>query len=558
MKKTLVVGLDAACWPYLDPLLKAGKLETLANLQEDGCWGILRSTMPAHTPTAWTSIITGKNPGKHGIFDHLLPVSGQHKLIPPNSKMRQGTPFWQRLAQAGIRVGLVNVPFTHPPEPVNGFVVCGFGAPASAQDIALPESAQTWLARQFPSFQPIVDPDLLKKGTPTEIFAAESRHQSQQVRIATELADRHEVQVVIINLMLLDHANHKMPALEQVQQSIIQSDADLKLLIDRFQPDNIMLFSDHGSRRVEGTFLLHAWLRDRGYCVQRKRKPAEKRAALNWLLVQWLQDDAHSTTVGARLLRSIIANGVPYLPPPLARRFWKRIEEDVPYAEAYVQFDENIDYQKSRVHPGTSYAGLLYLNLNHQPSGATPKSDERQFVDELIDQLSQLRDPVTGSPLIREIYTAQQLYQGPAADYGPDLILDVSDATCNVLTNFRRGATKEEKKSDYYVLDGREFGRHSNDGIFVFSGPDFNRGPTSAPGTVLDLPATLLHLYEVPIPEDYDGSVLTQVMAPQFLEAHPIRSQPGDDETFDLWQLEQTSDETDELLSHLQALGYIG
>jgi predicted AlkP superfamily phosphohydrolase/phosphomutase len=43
-------------------------------------------------------------------------------------------PFWQRLNEAGLRVGLVNVPFTYPADSIDGFVVTGFGAPEQATE----------------------------------------------------------------------------------------------------------------------------------------------------------------------------------------------------------------------------------------------------------------------------------------------------------------------------------------------------------------------------------------------------------------------------------------
>ncbi|HZD55089.1 MAG TPA: alkaline phosphatase family protein, partial [Anaerolineales bacterium] len=131
--KTLLVGLDAACWEYLNPLVETGRMPTLGNLVSSGTWGKLHSTMPPWTPTAWSSIITGKNPGKHGVFDMLWRRPGTYEFILSNARTREGTPFWKRLNQHGIRVGLVNIPFTHPPDEVDGFVVSGFGTPSSAR-----------------------------------------------------------------------------------------------------------------------------------------------------------------------------------------------------------------------------------------------------------------------------------------------------------------------------------------------------------------------------------------------------------------------------------------
>lgn len=84
-KKTIVVGLDAACWDYLNPLLNAGHLPTLRSFMDAGIWGTLLSTMPPWTPAAWSSIVTGKNPGKHGIYDLLWRRPGSYEFIPINA-----------------------------------------------------------------------------------------------------------------------------------------------------------------------------------------------------------------------------------------------------------------------------------------------------------------------------------------------------------------------------------------------------------------------------------------------------------------------------------------
>ena len=68
-KRVVVIGWDGATWDLIDPWIKEGKLPFLGSLKESGAFGLLQSTTPHLTPPAWTSIFTGVNPGKHGIFD---------------------------------------------------------------------------------------------------------------------------------------------------------------------------------------------------------------------------------------------------------------------------------------------------------------------------------------------------------------------------------------------------------------------------------------------------------------------------------------------------------
>ena len=67
--KLIVVGLDAATFDVIDPLVAAGDMPNLGGLLQRGARGTLRSTTHPLTPLAWTTMVTGVNAGKHGIWD---------------------------------------------------------------------------------------------------------------------------------------------------------------------------------------------------------------------------------------------------------------------------------------------------------------------------------------------------------------------------------------------------------------------------------------------------------------------------------------------------------
>ena len=144
------------------------------------------------------------------------------------------------------------------------------------------------------------------------------------------------------------------------------------------------------------------------------------------------------------------------------------------------------------------------------------------------------------------------------AELGPDIIIDSYNAQWNILSTFRRGARAENMRAGYFVDNFNDFGHHSRDGIFIFSGDDFNDAGF-APGNrqIRDVPATLLHLYGIPIPDDYDGRVLENLLTPEFVSQQPISYQPGDGESVVSVEDLYSPEETDELLGHLRALGYV-
>ena len=69
MARTLLLGLDGATFTVLDPLMERGVMPFLRSLVDRGVRAPLRSIVPPLTPPAWTSVMTGKRPGQHGVFD---------------------------------------------------------------------------------------------------------------------------------------------------------------------------------------------------------------------------------------------------------------------------------------------------------------------------------------------------------------------------------------------------------------------------------------------------------------------------------------------------------
>ena len=65
--RVFIVGLDGATFDLILPWIREGRLPSLSHMMENGVYGELRSTIPILTPVAWSSFMTGKNSGKHGI-----------------------------------------------------------------------------------------------------------------------------------------------------------------------------------------------------------------------------------------------------------------------------------------------------------------------------------------------------------------------------------------------------------------------------------------------------------------------------------------------------------
>lgn len=127
----LLIGLDGATWDLILPWVAEGRLPNLGALLREGSWGTLLSTVPPATFPAWSSFLTGLNPGRHGIFDFTRRKFGTYEVEFVNSTYRRGRSLFRIASEAGKRVGVIGVPATYPPEKVNGFLISGFDAPVA-------------------------------------------------------------------------------------------------------------------------------------------------------------------------------------------------------------------------------------------------------------------------------------------------------------------------------------------------------------------------------------------------------------------------------------------
>ena len=100
--KVLIVGLDGATFDLIKPWVASGDLPTFASLLKQGSYGALRTVLPPLTAPAWSSMVTGTNPGKHGLVDFWardLPGYGFRLL---NASSRARPTLWDAASQAAF------------------------------------------------------------------------------------------------------------------------------------------------------------------------------------------------------------------------------------------------------------------------------------------------------------------------------------------------------------------------------------------------------------------------------------------------------------------------
>ena len=139
MTQVILIALDGATLELLAPWFRQGHLSLLARLFREGAGGILQSTVPWTTPTAFASLATGTNPGKHGVYDFGRLLGRKYSsFVPTNGADMRGPTVWKLLSDAGLTCGLVNMPMTYPVEEIEHFAIAGIPYPSGSQRICHP------------------------------------------------------------------------------------------------------------------------------------------------------------------------------------------------------------------------------------------------------------------------------------------------------------------------------------------------------------------------------------------------------------------------------------
>lgn len=126
--RVVLIGLDAADWLVIEPLVRAGELPTFARLMKVGPTGRLHATPPLISPMLWTTIATGQSPENHGVLDFMVDLPGGRQA-PVGSSNRLVPAMWNLFSDAGRRVAIVGWWATWPAESVRGVMVSDALAP---------------------------------------------------------------------------------------------------------------------------------------------------------------------------------------------------------------------------------------------------------------------------------------------------------------------------------------------------------------------------------------------------------------------------------------------
>jgi predicted AlkP superfamily phosphohydrolase/phosphomutase len=545
--KVFCIGLDGATFDLIQPFLAQGKLPTFKKLMERGAWSELRSTVPPVTASAWSSFMTGKNPGAHGLYDFMQRRANSYDLAPVSARDRDGKAIWDLMGDAGKRVIVMNVPVTWLPQPVNGLLITGMLTPRNAENYTYPKELAEELRREIGDYIVYSD-EVYSKGRGETFLNALKYSATQRVRAADYLLQKYPADFFMLVFPETDtvshglwsaydptHHDHNPAEAEKLRDGILEIyehiDGLLERLITNHQsPISILLMSDHGHGPVRNFLYVNNFLAQRGYLKFKSNLASQlKRAAFQLGL----------TPRFAYNLLLAIGLG------KLRRTLDKRRGGRGLLKRFFLSFGD-VDWSRTRAY-SIGYIGEVHINLRgREPQGIVSPGEEYEHVrDVVITSLRELTLP-DGAPLVEHIWKKEEIYHGAHLANAPDILFLPRNLETIAFGDFEFGSNKVIEKS-FGVSSS-----HRMNGIFVASGAGIKNAGEFSGAQLIDLAPTILHLMGLPVPTDMDGRVVTEALA----DARAVEyggTSAGNAVTRDGY----SEEEEKEVIERLADLGYI-
>ena len=545
-----VIGLDGVPWTLLQPWIDQGHLPTLAQFQAGGAWGGLRSSIQFLTAVAWSSFITGMNPGKHGIFDFARRIPGTYDQELTNAARRAGRSLWRILSDAGRRVGVVNVPMTFPPEPVNGFLISGLDTPGLDSPYTYPPELKSEVNDVHFIAVSTIGKSLDQYLAET-LEGVDKRFELLWRTIEREPLDFYmwvEMETDAIQhcswRLMGDPAHPNHDAILQVYKRIDQHLARLAARL----PDDVALIimSDHGAGPIEKTVYLDRWLARHGWLHYKQERG-----------LSMADRGRHLARVGVRQTLYLAQRFLPVA----VKGFLKRFSGAHAAVETFID-KADIDWSRTIAY-STGNLGNINLNIKgRDPQGVIEPDQVEEVIQAITEALYDLRDPDTGERMVAQVMRREEIYTGDMVERAPDLLIRWTDdkylATKDYESNPNGPLFGDKQKfgrhGAAYALD--QTGTHIIEGICIFYGYGVRAGARLQNAELIDLAPTILHILDTPIPRAMDGRVLTEALAPEFAQK-PIRYEDDDRDIRGGPDIDLSEEDEEAIRARLQGLGYV-
>jgi predicted AlkP superfamily phosphohydrolase/phosphomutase len=492
MPKAIVIGLDGATFDLMTPWMDEGRLPILNQLQQHGSSGILRSTIPPYSAPAWTSIITGVNPGRHGIYDFFRTDSLTYKLV--NSRQRKAPALWNYLTKMGKKSLVINVPGTYPPDEISGVMISGLLAPSKRSNFTFPISLKQRLTKDdlgLFEFEQVAVDDLPKslaaRYAPDKLVDMVNAATDSHATITKNLMRSFEWDFLMVVFRGIDDIQHLLWGNNAAILSCYQqADYWLGELIQSAPSSLIVIVSDHGFGPVKKYLYANNVLYNAGY-LKTYSNPRNSGSLISMNLYEKFSRCFFFLVPLRKFLHTSAGQKI------------IRVSDE----------KRNINMNESKaVYHSVCSCGIRILPKN---GFALEKKEFDEECQNIKNLFSNIIDPDTGQRVIHKIYSVSEAYSLNAVNSPLDLILEMEPGY-GLQTILKQFGNKSENQQ-LPILSSPDFfswaGDHRPEGIVFLSGPGIRSGQ-SLSASVLDIVPTILAWMQLSIPDIVEGRILNE------------------------------------------------
>lgn len=266
-KKVVLLGLDGVPFTLLQEYMEKGLMPQLSKLCNSGSLMQMKSTLPEVSSVAWSSFMTGKNPGEHGIFGFMELDRESYGYTFPNYKTLKTKPVWE---QDNIKTVAFNIPQTYPARPMNGVTVSGFVA-LDLKKGSYPERIYNYLHGMGYK----IDVNARLAAEDPEKFFTELFNVFDKRKIAIKnLYENEEWDLFIGTITETDRLHHFFfnSALQGEHYGVFERfyselDTFIGEMAEKAKNDDALFLtcSDHGFTEIKTEVYINRWLSENGY-----------------------------------------------------------------------------------------------------------------------------------------------------------------------------------------------------------------------------------------------------------------------------------------------------
>jgi len=516
MKKIIIIGLDGACLDILMPWIEQGFLPQMSSLFRRGVYSELTTIIPPVTPPAWTSLVTGKNPGKHGItWGFFKPKDNSYETTTISALDNKAKCIWDYLTEHNMSSIVINVPVTHPAKKIKGILIPGFMAPPNPVCYH-PNILDDFQRANGRRYRVYGDADFTDLGAEKALQDYIDLTMMRK-RAALYFAQKYEWEFLMVEFQKTDEVFHAFGDAKyenlrlRLYQCVDECVGDIVHVLGK--DANVFLVSDHGMGESRWHCCLNTWLKEQGFLTYMRGATAKVDTLLT--VMKGTMDEnvdtapiAHKPTrattpkkeLAMRYLGKlgITLEAVDEIMTKLHLTFLEKI---VPKTLGHMVWRKQIDWKKTMVYCPSPDGGVRINLKDRDPEGiVAPGQQYENLRQELIKRLRCLTTP-GGELAFEHVLPQEEVYHGSQTGNASDILLVPSAGGCGV--RFHDFGPVFRPSLEY---------THKMYGLFAAMGEDIaSVGYLQGEKSIMDIAPTVLHSLGLAVPKDMDGRVLTEI-----------------------------------------------